>query len=245
MLSGKVAFVTGASRGIGSEIAQRLARDGASVAFTYHASQGPAEEVLAKIKAAGGNVIAIKADNGSPEELRAAIQQAVKHFGRLDILVNNAAIVALTPLDEITLEELDRTIAVNLRAAFIAVQEAARHLPDGGRIINIGSVTTELTLFPGLGVYNMTKAGIVGMTRGLARDLGARSITINTIQPGPISSDMNPDDGSHYVQGQQLVLAIKRRGEPQEIASMVAYLASSEAGFITGATFTVDGGYSI
>jgi 3-oxoacyl-[acyl-carrier protein] reductase len=241
-LEGQVAFVQGGSRGIGAAIVKRLADDGATVAFTYVSSPQKAQEVAGSIEAAGGRALAIQADSADPEALRAAIQKAIGKFGRLDVLVNSAGVLAIAPLDDFKLEDFDRTLAVNVRSVFVATQEAAKHMRNGGRVINIGSTNADRMPFAGGGVYAMSKSAIVGLTKGLARDLGPRGITVNNVQPGPVDTDMNPDSGefSDTIKG---FMALPRYGKTEEIASFVAYLASPEAGYITGASLTIDGGF--
>jgi 3-oxoacyl-[acyl-carrier protein] reductase len=242
-LTGKVALVTGGSRGIGAAIAKRLAHDGAAVAITYASAQPKAEEVVQSIKAAGGRARAIRAEAADAEAVRAAVTETVATFGRLDILVNNAGVAAIAPLEEFSLEEFDRLVAVNVRAVFVASQEAARHLGEGGRIITIGSVNADRMPFVGGGVYAMTKAAVAGLTRGLARDLGPRGITVNNVQPGPVDTDLNPATGP-FAESLKGLLALGRYGHADEIAGLVAYLASPESGFITGASLTIDGGFA-
>jgi len=240
-LNGKAALVTGGSRGIGAAIVRRLAEDGAAVAFTYASSKEKAETLVAKIEAEGGKAIAIQADSADAVALQAAIDRAARDFGRLDILVNNAGILLRSPLETFPLEDFDLMFDVNVKAVFAGTQAAARHMQSGGRIITIGSVTAERTGFPGASVYSMTKGAVAAMTRGLARDLGPRGITVNTIQPGPTATDMNSDASSHEIL--KGLMALGRLGEDREIASLAAYLASPEASFITGASLTIDGGY--
>jgi len=242
-LAGKVALVTGGSRGIGAAIARRLAHDGAAVAITYAGSQGKAEQVVNAIKSTGGKALAIHADSADAKALKNAIAETVKTLGRLDILVNNAGIAVIAHLEEFKLEDFDRSVAINVRAHFVAAQEAARHMSDGGRIINIGSVNADRMPFAGAAVYGMTKAAVAGLTRGLARDLGPRGITVNTVQPGPVATDMNPEDGE-FAETLKGFMALKRYAKGDEIAGMVAYLASPEAGFVTGACLTIDGGFA-
>jgi 3-oxoacyl-[acyl-carrier protein] reductase len=224
-LAGKVALITGGSRGIGAAIARRLARDGAAVAITYASAEQKADEVVRAIESAGGHAVAIRADSGDAGAVRNAVAETVRTLGRLDVLVNNAGIAVVAPLDEFSLDDFDRMVAVNVRAVFVAVQEASRHMSEGGRIITIGSVNADRIPFPGGGVYAMTKAAVAGLTRGLARDLGPRGITINNVQPGPIDTDMNPADGP-LAEAMKGWTALARYGRGEEIADMVAYLAA-------------------
>ncbi|NMY30671.1 3-oxoacyl-ACP reductase FabG [Pseudomonas sp. WS 5412] len=242
-LKGKVAFVQGGSRGIGAAIVERLAQEGAAVAFTYASSVQQAEKTVTHITAAGGKAIAIQADSNDAAAVQAAIRQTVEHFGALDILVNNAGVLSWAPLEELTLEELDRTLAVNVRSVFVACQEAARHMNDGGRIINIGSVNADRVPMAGGTIYAMSKSALVGLTKGMARDLGPRHITVNNVQPGPVDTEMNPADGEGASQLQAL-MALQRYGKAEEIAGFVSYLVGPEAGYITGASLTIDGGFS-
>ena len=242
-LTGKVALVTGGSRGIGAAIARRLADDGAAVALTYAHGDQKAAEVVSAIERAGGRALAIKADAANAEAVRGAVAQTVQTFGRLDVLVNNAGIAAIAPIEQLSLEDFDRSVAVNVRAVFVAAQEAARHLTAGGRIITIGSVNADRMPFAGGSVYAMTKAAVAGLTRGLARDLGPRGITVNNVQPGPVATDMNPENGP-FAETLKSFMAIKRYGQGDEIAGMVAYLASPEAAYVTGASLTIDGGFA-
>ncbi|MCY1397533.1 Cyclic-di-GMP-binding biofilm dispersal mediator protein [compost metagenome] len=242
-LTGKVALVQGGSRGIGAAIVQRLADQGAAVAFTYVSSAAKANELQENINAAGGNALAILADSADAAAIRQAVTTTVTTFGRLDILVNNAGVLALGTLEAFSLEDFDRTLAINVRSVFVATQEAARHMNEGGRIINIGSTNAERMPFTGGGPYAMSKSALVGLTKGLARDLGPRGITINTVQPGPVDTDMNPADGE-FAETLIGLMAVGRYGKASEIASFVAYLAGPEAGYITGASLTIDGGFS-
>jgi 3-oxoacyl-[acyl-carrier protein] reductase len=242
-LTGKVALVTGGSRGIGAAIARRLARDGAAVAITYVSARQKADEVVRAVEAAGGRALAIRADSADAEAVKSAVAETVRTFGRLDVLVNNAGITVVMPLDQFSLNDFDRMVAVNVRAVFVAVQEASRHMGEGGRIITIGSVNADRIPVAGGSVYAMTKAAVAGLTRGLARDLGPRGITVNTVQPGPVDTDMNPADGP-FAESIKGWIALGRYGLGDEIAGMVAYLASPEAGFVTGASLTIDGGFA-
>ncbi|WP_437998349.1 3-oxoacyl-ACP reductase family protein [Sorangium sp. So ce185] len=240
-LKGKVALVTGGSRGIGAAIARRLAREGAAVAITYAASPAKADEVVGAIEAAGGKAIAVRADSGDAEAVKSAVAETVKALGRLDVLVNNAGVAAMAPLDQFSLEEFDRVMAVNVRGLFVAAQEAVRHMGEGGRIINIGSVSGDVALMPGMSVYGATKAAVAGLTRGWARDLGPRGITVNNVQPGPVDTDMNPADGP-LASGLKGQIPVQRYGQGDEVASMVAYLAGPEGAFVNGANLNIDGG---
>lgn len=241
-LSGKVALVQGGSRGIGAAIVRRLAEEGAVVAFTYVNSETKAQELQDSIAASGGKALAIKADSASADAILSAVAQTVENFGSVDILVNNAGVLAKGPLEDFSLEDFDRTLDINVRSVFIASQAAARHMGDGGRIINIGSTNADRMPFAGGGVYAMSKSALVGLTKGLARDLGPRGITVNNVQPGPVDTDMNPANGN--AAGSLIALmAIGRYGHAEEIASFVAYLAGPEAGYITGASLTIDGGF--
>ncbi|MYM65395.1 SDR family oxidoreductase [Pseudoduganella sp. FT55W] len=242
-LQDKIAIVTGASRSIGAAIARRLAADGATVAITYHASPEKAQAVVAEIEAAGGRAIAIQADAGSPQAVRAAVAQVAAQFGKIDILVNNAGISVLGAPEEIKFEDYERILAVNVTGAVVATQEALRHMDKGGRIIHIGSSMTRYAAFPTASVYTLTKGALSGYTRGLVRDLGPRGITVNTIHPGPTDSDMNPADGpiADFVKPG---IAVGRYGEGKDVAAAVSYLAGEEAAFVTGQDLLVDGGFT-
>lgn len=242
-LTGRVAFVTGGSRGIGAAIAARLAADGAAVALTYARSANEANAVVAAIETAGGRALALQADSADDAALAAAIERTVAQFGRLDILVNSAGVLALGAIEDFDLAALDRTLAVNVRAVVVASRLAARHLGAGGRIITVGSTNAERMPFAGGAVYAMSKAAVAGLTKGMARDLGARGITVNTVQPGPIDTEMNPADGP-LAEGMLPLLATGRYGRADEVAGFVAYLAGPEAGYITGANLMIDGGFS-
>lgn len=240
-LKAKVALVTGGSRGMGAAIAERLAREGANVALTYVSAGDKGRAAIAKIESAGRRGLAIAADNADPAAVRAAVERTVAEFGRLDILVNNAGIFVAKPLDALTLDDFDQTVAVNVRAAFVASQAAAGHMNAGGRIISIGSNLAERVPGRGLSLYSLSKAALVGLTKGMARDLGPSGITVNIAHPGSTDTDMNPADGEH-AEAQLSLMAIPRFGKPGDIASLVAWLASDESQFVTGAAFTIDGG---
>lgn len=236
---GKAALVTGGSRGIGAGIVRRLAADGASVAFTYSSSPEKALELVREIESAGGKALALKADSGSAEELRAAVTRTKETFGGLDIFVSNAGILTRGTIETYALEDFDRMLAVNVRAAFVGIQAAAQQMNDGGRIVLMGSNTAVRTAFPGGSVYSMTKSALTGLVRGAAIDLAPRAITVNNVQPGATATDM----GSPHAERVKPLIPLKRMGEVSEVAGFVSYLASEEAGFITGANLTIDGGY--
>ncbi|HEY1470124.1 MAG TPA: 3-oxoacyl-ACP reductase family protein [Candidatus Acidoferrum sp.] len=237
--AGKVALVTGGSKGIGAGIVRRLARDGASVAFTYSSSEEKARQLVCEIDSAGGKALALKADSASAKELRAAVARTREVLGTLDIFVSSAGILTGGTIDTYSLEDFDRMVAINVRAAFVGIQAAAQEMKDGGRIVLIGSNTAIRTAFPGASVYSMTKAALVGLVRGAAIDLAPRAITVNNVQPGPTATDMS----SPHSELVKPFIPLKRMGEVSEVASFVSYLASEEAGFITGASLTIDGGY--
>jgi 3-oxoacyl-[acyl-carrier protein] reductase len=240
-LSGKVALVTGGSRGIGAAIVQRLAKDGAAVAFTYAASGEKAAALVAGLEAEGRSVLAIRADSADPAAIQEAVERTVERFGHLDILVNNAGISLNGLVDDFDLASFDRMVAVNVRAVFVAVKAAMMHLGQGGRIITIGSVVADRIGFPGASVYGMTKGAVAALTRGLARDLALRGITVNTVEPGPTETDMNAT-GDTRARVRPLI-AVGRLGQDSEVASLVAYLASPESSFVTGSSLIIDGGY--
>ncbi len=240
-LAGKVAVVTGGSRGIGAAIVKRLATDGASVAFTYAKGADAATSVVKDIQHSGGKAIAIQADGTDPAAVKAAVEKAVTTFGQLDILVNNAGTAIPKPFEETTLEEIDQVINLNLRGVMVATQVALKNMNNGGRIITIGSCVGERMMTPGLVPYAATKAAVKLFTQGLAREVGGRGITVNNIQPGPIDTDLNPAAGD-WATPQIANTALKRYGHVNDIAALVAFVAGPEASYITGASLTVDGG---
>lgn len=240
-LTGKTALVTGGSRGIGAGIAKRLAASGANVAITYNKGAEAAASVVDEIERAGGKAMAVQAEAADAEAVAAAVDKTVATFGRLDVLVNNAGTAIPKPFQEATLEELDRVIDINLRGTLIATQAALKHMQDGGRIIMIGSCLGERMMTPGLATYAATKGAIKMFTQGLSREVGPRGITVNNVQPGPIDTDLNPAAGD-WATPQIANTALKRYGHVEDIAAMVAFVAGPEAGYITGASLTVDGG---
>ncbi|MES0030860.1 3-oxoacyl-ACP reductase family protein [Mesorhizobium sp. M0040] len=240
-LNGKAALVTGGSRGIGAAIARRLAADGAGVVITYVNGEEGARAVVREIEAAGGRAFAIKADNRDAGAIEAAVDEAAKAFGRLDILVNSAGIWRAAPIDVLSLADFDETMEVNLRAPFVAAKAAAAHMGEGGRIISIGSNLAERATDTGLSAYSASKAALVGLTKAFARDLGPRGITANVVHPGSTDTDMNPAAGPH-AEHQRQKMAMPRFGTADEIAGMVAWLAGPEGRFVTGTALTIDGG---
>jgi 3-oxoacyl-[acyl-carrier protein] reductase len=240
-LTGRVALVTGGSRGIGAAIALRLARDGADVAITYRVAADRAAQVVKEIEQIGRRGLAVRADCGDPAAVRRAVDTAAAELGRLDILVNNAGVFPYGPFEDVTLEELDRTLAIHVRSAFVAAQAASPHLGDGGRIISIGSNLAERAPFPGIALYSMTKSALLGYTRALARELGPRGITVNVVQPGSTDTDMNPADGD-AAESQRALTALGRYQTADELAATVAHLAGPGGRTITGASLLVDAG---
>jgi 3-oxoacyl-[acyl-carrier protein] reductase len=242
-LAGKVALVTGGSRGIGAATVRRLAHDGAAVAFTYAAAADKAQAVAKQIDADGGRVLVMQAENADPGAVRAAVEQTVQELGRIDILVNNAGIIIGGPLEEMTTEQADRLWEVDVRAVFVACQAAARHMSEGGRIITIGSALADRVPVPGLTLYAMAKAALSGLTRGLARDLGPRGITVAVVHGGLVDTDMNPADGP-AASFLSTLPALGRYGSAEDIAAVVAYLAGEGGRYVTGTAITVDGGFA-
>lgn len=240
-LSGKVAFVTGGSRGIGAAIAKRLAAEGAQAAITYVNAAQKADEVVSAIEANGGRAIALQADNQDEAAISAAVDEAARVLGKIDILVNNAGVFDVAPINDLTIDKFDRTMDINVRAVFVAVKSALLHMPEGGRIITIGSNLAKHVPWPGFSLYSMSKSALIGMTLGLARDLGDRSITANIIHPGPTNTDMNPADGQ-MSDAQRGLMAIPHYSQPEDTAGLIAWLAGPEARVVTGAEFTVDSG---
>ena len=240
-LQGRRAIVTGGSRGIGAAIVRRLAAEGADVVFTYAASADAATALVDELEAAGGHASALRADSADVAQLQEAIRIGVERLGGLDILVNNAGILLHGTVDAVSLADFERMFAVNVRAVFVAAQAAVAHLGSGGRIVTIGSVVADRTGFPGASVYSMTKGAVAALTRGLARDLGPRGITVNTVEPGPTDTDMNAAPG--LLDRLAPMMALGRVGQDVEVANLVAWLAGPESSYVTGSALTVDGGY--
>jgi 3-oxoacyl-[acyl-carrier protein] reductase len=239
-LQGKTAVVTGGSRGIGAAIAKRLAADGAHVAITYAGNKVAAEATIAAIKDAGGTAFAFQADAADPQSQRAGIEQAAAALGGIDVLVHNAGVAEFAPLDQDTDELFDRQFNVNVKGVHIGTRSALPHLRDGGRIILIGSISGELA-FPSTATYSATKAAVAALARGWAKDLAGRGILVNTVQPGPIDTDLNPADGE-FAQQMTGFIPLGRYGTVEEISGAVAFLAGPDASYITGTTLTIDGG---
>lgn len=242
-LDGKVALVTGGSRGIGAATALRLAEDGADVVLTYQHNAERAAEVVEQIKNLGRRALAVQADSADAAAVSAAVSAVVAEFGRLDVLVNNAGVGFVGAFTETALEDVDRVLAVNVRGVFAATQAAAGVLGDGGRVITIGSCVTDRVPGPGMALYATSKAAMVGLTKALARELGPRGITVNLVHPGPTDTDMNPADGP-YAADQRALTTFDRYGSPSEVAAAVSYLASPASAYVTASTLSVDGGHA-
>jgi 3-oxoacyl-[acyl-carrier protein] reductase len=243
-LQHKVALVTGGSRGIGAAIAKRFALEGANVAFTYQSSGDKAESVVQEIQEHGGKAIAIQADAADAQVIQSAVDKVAKKFGGLQILVNNAGIGLYDDIANFSLQDFDRIMAVNVRAVFASSKAALQYLGKGGRIINIGSCQAERMPRPGGSLYAMSKSALIGLTKGMARDLGPKGITVNLVHPGPVDTDMNPADGP-FSDYQRSLMAIPAFGTGDDIAALVAYLAGPESGYVTGTGITIDGGTNI
>lgn len=242
-LRNKVALIIGGTRGIGAAITRRMAADGAAVAVIHLSRAAEAATLAAELREHGSDVLTIQTDIADPGALSAAIDTVVARFGRIDILVNTAGLAITGPLEDYPADAFDRVFAVNVRAPFLAAQRVVATMPDGGRIITIGSIVASRAPGEGATLYAASKAALIGMTRGMARDLGGRSITVNLVQPGPIDTERNPADGPNAVDNRS-PLAIQRHGTVEEVAGLVAYLASDAAGFVTGSVYDIDGGWA-
>jgi len=242
-LTNRTALVTGGSRGIGAAITRRLAAEGARVAFTYVHSKEKAETLAKEINDAGGEAIAIAADSAHPAEVTNAVEKTVATFGGLDILVNNAGIFVSKPFEEHSLEDYEQIMAINVRAVYVAANAAVKHISQGGRIITIGSSMADNAVMAQTTLYTMSKSALQGFTRGLARDLGAKKITVNVIQPGPIDTDMNPanTEFANFIRSRT---ALAEYGSGEDIGGLVAFLASEDGKYITGTALTIDGGFN-
>ena len=240
----KNVFVSGGTRGIGAAIVQKMAQEGANVAFTYYKSQEKAHTMVQNLEAKGVKGLAIQADAIAAENVVQAVQKAVSVLESIDILINSAGIFELKSITESTLEDYEKTENVNVKAVFAATMEAVKSMPEGGRIITIGSVNADYMPFVGGSLYAMSKAAVQAMTKSWARDLGERKITANVIQPGPIDTDMNPANGA-FGETLTAMTAIKRYGKPEEIAELAAFLSSPRASNLTGSVINIDGGMTV
>lgn len=242
-LSGKIALVTGSSRGIGRAMVERLSRDGATVVVNYVSRAEKAQEVAAAVKAGGGTAVALQADVSRFEDIQRLFNRTVEQFGRLDILVNNAGIRITKNVTEIEEEEFDRLFAINVKGTFFSCQLAARRLSDGGRIINVSSAVTKMML-PGYSIYAASKAAVDQITRTLSKELGGRNITVNAVCPGPVDTELLREGRTkEQIQQMAQMAALGRIGRVEDIADVVAFLAGDEARWITGQCIHVNGGY--
>lgn len=244
-LSGKKALVTGGSRGIGAAIAKRLAADGADVVITYNSSPDPAKKVVEAITAMGRKAYLVHLDGAHPERAKDAAEEAIKQMGHIDILVNNAGMGGGDAQNisdpDATLTNFDDVFNVNVRTLYALTHACVPHMKAGARIINISSILGERGMFSDTSIYNASKFAVTGLTRSWAHDLGDKGILVNAIQPGPINTDLNPEDGD-FAEEFKKMTPLGRYGQPDEIASVASFLASDGASYITGATINVDGG---
>jgi 3-oxoacyl-[acyl-carrier protein] reductase len=242
-LADKAAFVTGGSRGIGAGIVRRLAAAGADVGFTYRQHADAAEDVAREVRGLGRNAYAVKADSADPEALVSAVDRAVKDLGRIDIFVSSAGALLFKPIEELSLADFEHLVAVDLRAAFVGSKAVLPHMRRGGRIIFISSNIADYAALPMTSLYAMVKSGLDGLMKGMARDLGPKGITVNTVHPGPVATDANPPEGQ-YSKPLKALMATPRFGTPADVGNLVAFLASDEASFISGAEHRVDNGFT-
>lgn len=243
-LAGKSALVTGGSRGIGAAIVKRLASEGAHVTLTYIGSESIANAVVNEVREAGGEATAIKADSNKRGDGTNAVADVIERHGTLDILVSNAGINISKPMDQLTDADFEATYGVNVHGNFEIIRAASTNMQEGGRIVVISATIANHFFAPGLALYGSSKAAINALVQGWARDLGPKGITINAVVPGPIDTDMNPQDTQLASQLTQMV-PLGRYGRPEEVASLTAFLAGPEAGFITGARMIIDGGMNV
>jgi 3-oxoacyl-[acyl-carrier protein] reductase len=242
-LAGKTAFVTGGGRGIGAGIVRKLAASGADVAFTYRQQGDAAEGVAREVRGLGRTAIAVKADSADPDALVGAVDRAAKVLGHIDIFVSSAGVLLFKPIEELSLADFEHIVAVDLKAAFVGSKSVLPHMRRGGRIIFISSNIADYAALPMTALYSMVKSGLDGLMKGMARDLGPKGITVNTVHPGPIATDANPADGQ-FSKPLKALMATPRFGTPADVGALVAFLASDEANFISGAEHRVDNGFT-
>jgi 3-oxoacyl-[acyl-carrier protein] reductase len=239
-LTGKKALVTGGSRGIGAAIVDRLEEEGAAVAFTFRTH--PDGNHSNKSFQTNGNHLAIRADSGDPEALKAAVETAAK-LGGIDIFVSNAGTLLFKPIEQFTLDDFNHIVAVDLRAAYVGSKAVLNHMKNGGRIVFVSSNIADHAALPMTSLYSMAKSGLDGLCKGMARDLGPKGITVNTVHPGPINTDANPENGP-YSEKLKSLMATPRYGRPEDVAGLVAYLVSDEAAFASGAAYKIDNAFT-
>jgi 3-oxoacyl-[acyl-carrier protein] reductase len=242
-LAGKKAIVTGGSRGVGAGIVRCLAAEGADVGFTYVSRQDAADCITEELRSTGRKALAVRADSSEPQELTDAVDHIAGHLGGLDIFVSSAGALMFKAIDEFSVDDFDSIVALDLRAAFVGSKAALAHLKEGGRIIFISSNIADYAALPTTGFYSMVKSGLDGLCKGMARDLGPKGITVNTVHPGPIGTDANPQDGPYSADLKRL-MATPRLGRPEDVGGLVVYLASSRANFATGSAFVIDNGFT-